>query len=180
MKAFLITASIVLSAFLASCSSENSTFELNEEEVRQQELKEKDKAVALYGGGAKYDREDRLKAMSNGGYNWGEVTELNKNSAKALMLMAFERRVIDAKQAIDNTTNKDRVKKFEAIYNETVKSLTVHDCRINKLGDKAICSISVNEFNQATGRFEPKRNLQAFAKGEASKTWRPIAVPNLG
>lgn len=180
MKAFVITASIVFSTFLVGCSSETQSFDLSEEEINKQELKKKDKAAALYGGAAKYDREDRLKAMSSGGYNWGEVTDLNKNSAKALILMAFERRVIDAKQAIDGSANKDKVKRFEAIYNETVNSLTVHDCRISKLGDKALCSISVNEFNQATGRFEPKKNLQAFAKGEASKTWRPIAVPNLG
>lgn len=180
MSRLLVTISLVGAVALSACSSEQSNFELSKEDVAKYEIQQKDKAAALYGGAAKYDREDRIKAMSNEGYTWGEVTELNPNSAKALILMAFERRILDAKAAIEENQNKDKVRKFELIYNQTVQSLQVFECKLNKVGDKAICSISVNEFNPATGKFEQKKNLQAFAKGEASKTWRPIAVPNLG
>lgn len=147
-----------------------------EQAAKEREISQREKAAKLYSSLGTIDPNTKKKAITENGYFWGEVNSLTTDSAKALMLMAFERRVLTAKGAIDSSRNKLGEKIFDQIYERTRSSLKVVACEKDQSELRAICKITVDQWNKKAGMFENVVNIQGFARGSKTQSWRPVAM----
>lgn len=173
---------LLLPFLLAGCFGES------EEDIAQRELKEqkereaivqkeRERAEMLWQQGNGFGSpEDQLKTTRYGKYKWGEVYEINNDSAKALITMAFESRTLISKTAINQATDEKTKRAFEVIYTRTRDSLKVHQCDVHDNNLQAVCIISLDHWNKTLNSFQNKKTIQAFARGTEKGSWRPISI----
>lgn len=178
LSALVLALPILLSGCFGESEQEIAQRELKEQKEREAIVqREREKAEMLWQqGGSFASPEDQLRTTRYGKYKWGEVYEINTESAKALITMAFESRTLISKTAINQAKDEKTKRAFEIIYTRTRDSLKVHQCDEHDNRIQAVCIISLDNWNKKLGTFENKKTIQAFARGTEKGSWRPISI----
>lgn len=182
MNTKLRVIALALPLLLAGCFGESeqdiAARELKEQKEREATVqRETEKAEMLWRqGGGFGSPEDQLRTSRYGTYKWGEVYDITNESAKALITMAFESRILVSKTAINQAKDENTKRAFDAIYTRTRDSITVHQCDVHDNKVQAVCIISLDNWNKKLSRFENKKTIQAFARGTEKGSWRPISI----